>query len=177
MDVVYPYSSRTVIVSNVAPTRDKEYKLWFNTNTGWNVLMYWDKPRLKWLSVDSIVETYGKAANGINANTYLSASIGGYTSNISGIPLTRNATIVELSSSTSSIKGACTFDIGYRSLVTGTITSGLTSISQIATSRYAKSLEENTDLSVDTHLVVRVTVANKIEYPTVNVTYKWRWTV
>jgi hypothetical protein len=81
-------------VQATPPSSPTAGQLWFNTTTGWNVLMVYDGVRAKWMSVGEFMMGWGR--DGANGNYLLQYGIG-VAQVGTGVLLPRDATVRRIS--------------------------------------------------------------------------------
>lgn len=162
----------TVSAGAIPPANPSAGRLWFNTAPGWNLLMFWDATRAKWLSADLFTDVFSK--NSSNQGTgYLGFFSGEFSASLNGKLLTRAATIVEISTSTNLVQ-AMTVEIRARNVATGIIAT-LGEISQGSAEASKADTSANLDAPIDHTIAVYIASGTSLDYPVATVKYRWRW--
>lgn len=156
--------------SNTPPVNPLPGMQWFNTNSGWNILMYWDAVRGSWLSVEAYNYFYGRAAT--NTGSQYLRLIDGNTSNIQAVTISRNFTVVGLSSATNAINTA-TFSVRTKSVVDGTLSEDLATLTQ-TNARYAVDTTQNVNISGPVGIAAYVS-GTGLNNPNLTIFLKYRW--
>jgi len=85
-------SSTHYSVGSTPPASPSTGSLWFNTAANWNILMYWDTARSKWLSVETEILSWAHDSADGNALSGFGISVAGIGT---GYLVDRDACIVE----------------------------------------------------------------------------------
>lgn len=167
--------SHFVIASQTQPPLNpKAGEIWFNPNTGWNILMFWDASRNAWLSVETHSHSFGVASNNISSQ-YLSA-LNGTPSDTLSPSINRPFIITSLIATTTSANAkAIIFSVRTKTLDTGVLSGDLVTITITAGNLHVLSNTINTVVATGAKLAAYVS-GTKIKNPDFTVNLKYHWT-
>lgn len=147
-------------------------QLWYNTNSGWDILMYWDSNRTSWLSMETLHYMYGRAAK--NTGSQYLRIIESSSSDVITPIIRRDFTIIGMTSGTNAASTA-TYAARTKDVTTGALSANLVTLTQ-TNSRYAVSNGLNYQLKTPIGLAAYVT-GTGINNPSVTILIKYRWAI
>lgn len=147
-------------------------QFWYNSNPGWDILMYWDATRNSWLSVETLHYLYGRASK--NTGSQYLRIIETASSDVINPVVRRDFTVISMSSSTGAINTA-TFGVRTKDVSTGALSINLATLTQ-TNARVAVDNTINVQISAPVGLAGYVT-GTGLNNPALTIFIKYRWAV